>query len=77
MILITGASDNHYASLINMIESFIKYKDTNQLIIYNLGIEETNWQNLIIKYDEYKFIYKIFDYSKYPELFNININAGE
>lgn len=77
MILITGASDNHYASLINMIESFIKYKDSNQLVIYNLGIEETNWQNLIIKYDEYKFIYKIFDYSKYPEWFNININAGE
>ncbi len=81
MYVITGASDNHYLSLMNMIDSFIKYKykhdDNPKLIIYNLGLQEIYWNNIKEKYNDKNFIFKIFDYSKYPEWFNININAGE
>ena len=77
MIIITGASDNHYLTLINMINSFIKYNDNHKLIIYNLGLEEIKWNNIKEKYNNQNFIFKIFDYSKYPEWFNINIEAGQ
>jgi hypothetical protein len=78
MIIITGASDNHYLSLINMINSFVKYNEKNYLIVYNLGLTDENWNNLKNKFNNYTFIiYKIFDYSKYPEWFNINIEAGQ
>ena len=77
MFIITGANDNHYLSLINFINSFIHFNDVHSLIIYNLGLSEENWRNLQQMYIEYGFIYKIFDYSKYPEWSNLNIDAGQ
>jgi len=76
MYIITGASDNHYLTLMNMIDSFIRYNDRHKLIIYNLGLEESKWNHIKEKYNHHDFIFKVFDYSKYPEWFNINIEAG-
>ena len=76
MYIITGASDNHYITLMNMIDSFIRYNDRHKLIIYNLGVEESKWNHIKEKYNHHDFIFKVFDYSKYPEWFNINIEAG-
>uniref|UniRef100_A0A6C0HZJ8 Uncharacterized protein n=1 Tax=viral metagenome TaxID=1070528 RepID=A0A6C0HZJ8_9ZZZZ len=83
MLILTGASDNHYSSLLNFIDSFLLYcikpLKLHKLIVYNLGLTKENWQNLQLKYKEYNssIKYKIFDYSKYPEWFNINIEAGQ
>ena len=76
MYIITGASDNHYLTVMNMIDSFIRYNDRHKLIIYNLGLEESKWNHIKEKYNHHDFIFKVFDYSKYPEWFNINIEAG-
>jgi len=76
MYIITGASDNHYLTVMNIIDSFIRYNDTHKLIIYNLGLEESKWNHIKEKYNHHDFIFKVFDYSKYPEWFNINIEAG-
>ena len=50
MIIITGASDNHYLTLINMIKSFVRFNNNeHKLIVYNLGLEQVKWsiiQNL-------------------------------
>ena len=77
MIIITGASNNHYLTLMNMINSFIRYNDNHKLIIYNLGLDEEKWNFIKEKYKTHDFLYKIFDYSKYPSWFNINIEAGQ
>lgn len=77
MILISGASNNHYLTLIQFIESFILNKVNSKLIIYNLGIDEDKWHFIKNKYSLNNFIFKIFNYSIYPEWFNININRGE
>jgi len=81
MHLVTGASDNHYKSLVNMILSFMKYhkNDPNyKIIVYNLGIEQANWKRLLNIFGRYSnFISETFDYSLYPDYVNININAGE
>ena len=81
MHLVTGASNNHYKSLINMILSFMKYhkNDPNYVIVvYNLGIEESLWERLINLFGRYSnFVVEVFDYGLYPDYVNININAGE
>ena len=46
MYIITGASDNHYLTVMNMIDSFIRYNDRHKLIIYNLGLEESKWNHI-------------------------------
>ena len=77
MLIITGASNNHYFTMIQFINSFINNNINDNLIIYNLGIDNERWNELIKKYSNYNFIFKIFDYSKYPKWFDINVNAGE
>jgi len=76
MFIVTGASDNHYLTLINMINSFIKYNEKNFLIIYNLGLSQDKWITIQNMFNNSFITFKIFDYSKYPEWFNINIEAG-
>jgi hypothetical protein len=77
MIIVSGASNNHYFTLIQFIESFIFNKVNSTLIIYNLGINEDNWLFLKNNYAIHNFIFKNFNYEIYPEWFNININRGE
>jgi hypothetical protein len=81
MIIISGASDNHSKSLLQFIKSIICNNDTNIIIvIYDLGLNIKNKLKLINKLKEYNnlnIIIKEFDYSKYPDYFNINVNAGE
>jgi hypothetical protein len=81
MHLVTGASDNHYKSLINMVLSFMKFHKNDPdytIIVYNLGIEESKWTKLLNIFNRYSnFVSEVFDYTLYPEYVNININAGE
>ena len=81
MHIVTAASQNHLKTLVQFINSFLKfYIDSKHvtLIVYDLGIETIYWEDLknstkLIK----NIIYKVFDYSKYPSYLNVNINAGE
>lgn len=76
MIVVTGASDNHYFTLLNMIRSFIRSNETNHLIVYNLGLSDDNWCH-IQTLGHPSLSFKVFDYSKYPPWFNIHIEAGQ
>jgi hypothetical protein len=74
--IVTGASQNHSKSMINLIHSI--YKNSNvdfQLYVYDLGLTDEYKNNLLKLFPN--IILKIFDYTKYPDYFNININAGE
>jgi hypothetical protein len=83
MIIISGASDNHSKSLIQFIQSVIDNNDTNTTIIaYDLGLNCRNKIILCGKVNDcfennIKMIVRKFDYSKYPDYFNIKVNAGE
>ena len=75
MIVVTGASDNHYFSLFNLVNSFIPHEENNHLIIYNLGLSPDKWDYIQQVYPSLSF--RVFDYSKYPEWFNIDKEAGQ
>lgn len=83
MIIVTGSSQNHFKSLKQLVKSYTDiYSEEGSLsvrmIVYNLGIDATDWENFIRDTSNIKSIeYKIFQYEKYPEYFNINIEAGQ
>lgn len=82
MIIVTGASENHRLSLINLIHSFCIHcnnsAELDTIIVYNLGINDDLWMEVQSQFANYKnIIYRTFDYSKYPEWFDINIEAGQ
>ena len=77
MLILTGASNNHYLTLINLIDSFFRHNVKNNLIIYNLGLDINKWSFIQEKYKDCGFLYKTFDYSKFPDWFDINIEAGQ
>lgn len=79
MIVISGASQNHYLTLHQFISHAVAKLNLlkHTLVIYDLGIRKEDWDKLLFKYKGSKIIWKKFDYSKYPPHFNIDVNSGE
>ena len=72
MILVTGASDNHARSLRQFIASFLRHAaGRHRLVVWNLGL--TAWdppRHSAVSYE-------VFDYTKYPDWFDIAKEAGQ
>jgi hypothetical protein len=81
MIIITGASQNHFIPLFNFITSFLKHYENDELtklIVYDLGFNQKEWNSLQKRYSKHgNIIFKTFRYDLYPSYFDINVNAGE
>jgi len=72
MILVTGASENHAKSLRQFIASFLRNAaERHQLVVWDLGL--TGWEP--VRHSAVS--YKVFDYAKYPEWFDITKEAGQ
>ena len=74
--VITGASSNHYKSLIQLLDSLCTHNEPSEveLIVWDLGLTETERKSIEA---EYSLTLRIFDYSQYPSYFNIQVAAGE
>ena len=73
--IITGASSNHFKSLKQLLNSiYICMPDFNNIIIWDLSL--TDAENSELKELFPNYIFRKFDYSKYPSFFNINIDKG-
>jgi hypothetical protein len=70
--IITGSSQNHFISL----KQFLDSVDTSLYCCYvwDLGLHKESAAELK---STYNIKYRLFDYSKYPDYYNIQINAGE
>jgi hypothetical protein len=77
LILITGASSNHYKSLIQFIGTIVKNIKEEHVIIYDLGLSEEEVATIKEICNINNFIFKKFKYNKYPSFFNIDIEAGQ
>ncbi len=81
MIIITGASQNHFIPLFNFIKSFLTHyenDETTKLIVYDLGFNLKEWNSLQKRNAMYaNIIFKTFRYDLYPSYFDIHVNAGE
>lgn len=74
LTIVTGASSNHFRSLLQLLESIRKYENAD-VIVWDLGLTHTENAELLKRFPHIKYFK--FDYSKYPDYFNIAVNAGE
>ena len=77
LTIITGASQNHSKSLKQFLYSIFRHKPECifQVYVYDLGLTEDYKQELIQLFPT--ILLRVFQYSNYPDYFNISINAGE
>jgi hypothetical protein len=69
MFVVTGASSNHFKSLLNLIQSGIHFNE--KFIVYDLGLEKKE-VDLLQTFD---VILKKFNYLKYPSFVYIGNNS--
>lgn len=75
LIIVTGADSSHSKSLCQFLYSVNKYEPDCTIIVYDLGLSEDNLEQ--ITGISAKFIIEKFDFSLYPDYFDIKVNAGE
>ena len=74
-VLITAADSSHFTSLIQLLRSAHDKLVNPDIVFYNLGLKNDELNQLDREFPNLKI--KNFNYSKYPDYFNIKINAGE
>ncbi len=74
LVIVSGANSSHFRSLVQFIKSVLHYERHSELVIYDLGL--TQEESDFIKNNFPNIDMRVFDYSKYPSYFNVNINAG-
>ena len=75
LIIVTGSDSSHFKSLLQLLESLKIHEKKTKIIIFDLGITQTEKEILKKQHPEYEL--RKFNYSHYPSYFNIKINAGE
>lgn len=74
-VLITGADSSHFSSLKQLLRSAYDNLVNPEIVFYNLGLKNDQLNQLDTEFPNLKI--KNFKFSKYPDYFNIKINAGE
>jgi len=75
LAIVTGASSNHFRSLLQFLESARRHEPGTLLIAWDLGLEACERQELSSRFPDVQL--RTFDYSKHPAWFDIRVRAGE
>lgn len=73
--IVTAASPTHFKSLINLLNSLEKFEKSSDIYVYGLNL--TPEQILFVESEFKNVNFRKFDFSKFPEHFNIEVNAGD
>ena len=74
-VVVSGADSTHYKSLRQFLFSLYKHEPNVKGVVFDLGLLESEKNRLQDSFPLAEI--RVFDYSKYPDYFNIKINAGE
>jgi Protein of unknown function (DUF1647) len=74
-VIVTGADSSHYKSLCQFLSSLFLHEPDIKAIVFDLGLMEAERQYLMDSFSSIDL--RKFDYSQYPDYFNIKMNAGE
>lgn len=77
LTLISGASENHAKSLVQFLASVERSGHTGPLVVYDLGLQAETFQHIQQRFRNPTIVYKTFDYSKYPDYYKIEVEAGQ
>jgi hypothetical protein len=74
-VIVTGADTTHYRSLYQLLSSLRIHEPDTRIIVFDLGLVDAERQDLNRSFPAAEV--RIFDYSRYPDYFNIRVNAGQ
>ncbi|MGH7885586.1 MAG: DUF1647 domain-containing protein [Thermodesulfobacteriota bacterium] len=75
LVIVTGSDSSHYKSLCQFLSSLFLHEPKIKVIAYDLGLTESERQYIIANFPKAEI--RLFDYSLYPDYFNIKTRAGE
>lgn len=75
LAIVTGADSSHYKSLCQFLLSLFMHEPNIKAIVFDLGLIESERQYLKDAFPTAEL--RLFDYTRYPDYFNIKVNAGE
>lgn len=75
LVIVTGADSSHYKSLCQFLSSVFMHEPNIKVVVFDLGLIEPERQYLKGVFPTAEL--RLFDYSQYPDYFNIKVNAGE
>jgi hypothetical protein len=75
LVVVTAADSSHALSLDRFLSSLRDQHDPFTVLVYDLGLEPAEHKQLAEKYPQSQL--RMFDYSSYPEYFNIKVQAGQ
>jgi Protein of unknown function (DUF1647) len=75
LIIVTGSDSSHHKSLCQFLSSLFLHEPDIKTVVFDLGLTEPERQYLKKVFPSIEL--RPFDYSQYPDYFNIKINAGE
>jgi hypothetical protein len=74
-VMVTGADRTHYKSLINLVRSVSRWEPEMRCIVYDLGLAPDQRREFAELFPAREV--RRFEFSKYPDYFDIRVNAGE
>lgn len=75
LVLVTGASSNHFRSLLNLLASFGRHEPGSTVVVYDLGLTEPERAQVQRFFPQCEF--RRFLYENHPAYFNIGVAAGQ
>lgn len=75
LVIVTGADSSHFRSLNQFLSSLYNHEPNIRVVVYDLGLMEPERLHLRNSFPSADL--RLFDYSQYPDYFNIKVNAGE
>jgi hypothetical protein len=75
LIFVTAADSSHYLSLGHFLTSLWQHDDPTAVVVFDLGLR-TEEHDLLSRHFPRAQL-RLFDYSSYPDYFNIKVQAGQ
>ncbi len=74
LIIVIGADHTHSKSLLNLLNSLVKYESDALVLVWDLGLLQKDAEYIKANFQNIEFLK--FKFSDYPEYVNIKINKG-
>lgn len=75
LVVVTAADSTHFKSLCALLSSVLRHEPAATVIAYDLGLTDAEVDHLRSSFTTVDF--RSFDYSRYPEYFNIKNQQGQ
>lgn len=73
-VFVTGADSSHYKTAQQFLRSYFRFESESKIVFYDLGLTDLEKKEFKKEFPE--VVFKTFDYSRYPDYFDIKKDAG-